>query len=205
MTHTMSARVAGTAFLAYIGSGIADMVLFGKATSGPDTASRFANLAQHVTTVRLCALLELLTFFEAATLAVTLYVLTRDEDADLSMLALMCRLAEGVLGAVAAVGTLRLASIAAISLRAGAEGTAATALGASLLSQSGSSGLIGGMCFAVGSSLFAYLFLRAQHTPGTRLARSCLFAAARRNPPGSDRRNASSQSGVADLDADARV
>jgi len=165
MTRTMNARLAGTAFLAYIASGIADMILFGRAASGPDVASRFVSLTRHVIMVRVCALLELLTFFEAAVLAVTLYALTRDEDADLSMLALACRLAEGVLGAVAAVGTLRLASVAATSSRGGSEGAAATVLGVSLLSQGGSSGLIGGLCFAVGSTLFAYLFLRARSIP----------------------------------------
>jgi hypothetical protein len=163
MTRTTNARLAGATFLAYIVTGMADVVLFGKVARGPDVASKLANLAHHVTTVRICALLELLTFFEAATLAVTLYALTRDEDADLAMLAFGCRLAEGVLAVAAAVGTLRLASVATAAASSG--GAAATALGASLLTQGGSSGTIGGTCFAVGSTLFAYLFLRARSIP----------------------------------------
>ncbi|HWC18592.1 MAG TPA: DUF4386 domain-containing protein [Terriglobales bacterium] len=165
MTRTTNARLAGTAFLAYIVTGIAEMMLFGNAARGIDIAGKFANLAQHVTTVRVCALLQLLTFFDAATLAVTLYALTRDEDTDLAVLALACRLAEGVLGAVAATGTMRLASVAATSSGGGPEGTIATTFGHSLLSQSGSSGLIAGVCFAVGSTIFAYLFLRARSIP----------------------------------------
>jgi hypothetical protein len=165
MTRPTNARLAGVAFLAYIGTGIADLILFAKATTGADVAARLASLAQHLTAVRVSALLELLTFFEAATLAVTLYALTRDEDADLALLAFACRIAEGVLGAVAAVGTLRLASAAAASVTTSADSDAARALGTSLLVRSGSSGTIGALCFAVGSTLFCYLFLRARSIP----------------------------------------
>jgi len=165
LTNQTNARLAGVTFLAYIATGIADMALFGQVAIGPTMAAKFSSLAQHVTTVRVCALLELLTFFEAATLAVTLYALTRDEDTDVAMLAFACRLAEGVIGAVGALGTLRLASVAEASSQAGADGVALTAIGASLLAQGGSSGLIGAMCFAVGSTLFAWLFLRARSIP----------------------------------------
>src|SRR5581483_1204872 len=167
MTRTTNARLAGVAFLAYIATGISDAVFFGKVATGAGAAAKLASLAQHATTVRICALLELLTFFEAAILAVTLYALTRDEDADLAMLAFGCRLAEGVLGAAAAVGTLRLASVA-LSLAASPsapDAEAGTALGASLLAQGGSSGTIGAICFAVGSTIFSYLFLRARSIP----------------------------------------
>ena len=162
MTQTSNARLAGFTFLAYIVTGIAAMILFGRVATGPDVPAKLASLAQHVTTVRFCAVLELLTFFEAATLAVTLYALTRDEDADLALLAFCCRLAEGVLGAAAAVQTLRLAKLAMAS---SAGGAAATTLGGLALAESGSAGTVGAMCFAVGSTLFAYLFLRARSIP----------------------------------------
>src|SRR5437868_7387975 len=166
MTRTTNARLAGLTFLAYIVTGIAELMLFGRVATGPDVAAKLANLAQHVTTVRVCAILDLLTFFEAATLAVTLYAITRDEDPDLALLAFCCRLAEGVLGAAAAVRTLGLAQVA-IASSAGAYGGAATALGGSLLAQRGSSWMVGATCFAVGSTLFAYLFLRARSIPIT--------------------------------------
>ena len=165
MTRPTNARLAGVTFLAYIGTGIASLILFAKAATGADVAARLANLTQHLTAVRVSALLELLTFFEAAILAVTLYALTRDEDADLALLAFACRIAEGVLGAVAAVGTMRLASAAAASVTTGADSDAARALATSLLVRSGSSGTIGAVCFAVGSTLFCYLFLRARSIP----------------------------------------
>jgi len=161
MTRTMNARLAGLTFLAYIVTGIADLMLFGRVATGADAAAKLANLAQHVTTVRVCAVLELLTFFEAAILAVTLYAITREADPDLALLAFSCRVAEGVLGAAAAVRTLGLAQIAS----AAANPAAATALESSLLAQGGSTGRVGATCFAVGSTLFAYLFLRARSIP----------------------------------------
>jgi hypothetical protein len=165
MTRPTNARLAGVAFLAYIGTGIADLILFAKTATGADAAARLASLEQHLTAVRVSALLELLTFFEAAILAVTLYALTRDEDADLAMLAFACRIAEGVLGAVAAVGTMRLASAAAAAVTTSADSDSARVLATSLLVRSGSSGTIGALCFAAGSTLFCYLFLRARSIP----------------------------------------
>src|SRR5437868_4183853 len=164
MTRTTNARLAGLTFLAYIVTGIADLMLFGRVATGADAAAKLANLAQHVTTVRVCAVLQLLTFFEAAILAVTLYAITREADPDLALLAFSCRLAEGVLGAAAAVRTLGLAQVA-IASSAAANATAATALGSSLLAQGGSTGMVGATCFAVASTLFAYLFLRARSIP----------------------------------------
>lgn len=165
MTRTTNARLAGFTFLAYIATGIASMVLFRQAAAGANLAARLASIAQHATVVRFTAVLTLLTFFEAVVLGVTLYALTRDEDCDLALLAMCCRLGEGVLGAAAAVSTVDLLSVAAASSTStGAEAAAATALGASLLGQSGVS-TINATCFAVGSTLFSYLFLRARSIP----------------------------------------
>jgi hypothetical protein len=166
MTRTTNARLAGFTFLAYIATGIASMVLFGQAAAGANAAASLANIAQHATAVRLTAVLTLLTFFEAVVLGVTLYALTRDEDLDLAVLGLCCRVGEGVLGAASAVRTMGLVSVAAASSTSTAPGAAAaTALGASLLRQGGSSTAIGATCFAVGSTLFSYLFLRARSIP----------------------------------------
>ena len=104
MTRTTNARLAGFMFLFYIAIGITSMVLFHRATGGAEgTAATLASLAQHPTTVRLTAALTLLTFFVAVVLAVTLYALTRDQDCDLAMLALCCRVTEGVIAATSAV------------------------------------------------------------------------------------------------------
>ncbi len=166
MTRTTNARLAGFTFLAYIATGIASMVLFGQAASGANAAAKLASIAQHATAVRLSAVLTLLTFFEAVVLGVTLFALTHEEDLDLAVLGLCCRVGEGVLGAASAVSTMRLLPVAAASATSAApDAAAATALGASLLNQGGSSTAISATCFAVGSTLFSYLFLRARSIP----------------------------------------
>ena len=166
MTRTTNARLAGFTFLAYIATGIASMVLFGQAAAGANAAAKLASIAQHATAVRLTAVLTLLTFFEAVVLGVTLFALTHEEDFDLAVLGLCCRVGEGVLGAASAVSTMTLLPVAAASATSAApDAAAATAIGASLLSQGGSSTAIGATCFAVGSTLFSYLFLRARSIP----------------------------------------
>lgn len=167
MTRTTSARIAGSMFLLYIVVGIASMVLFGRATrSAEGAAARLAAIAQNAGAVRLTVLLDLSTFFIAVALGVALYALTRDENRELAMMALLFRAGEGVVGAVACVRTLGLVSLATQGSSAtGPDIAAATALGDLLLKQGGLSMLIGATCFAVGSTLFAYLFLRARSIP----------------------------------------
>lgn len=165
MTLRTSARLAGILFLLYIGIGITIMVLFGRATGGAEgTAATLASLARHATTVRLTVLLSLVTFLCAVGLGVTLYALTRDQDRDLAALALCCRAAEGVLAAVGAVETLRLLSLATAGTSAAGPDAATQALGTLLLEPSGST-TIAAILFAVGSTLFSYLFLRARTIP----------------------------------------
>jgi hypothetical protein len=155
-------------FLFYIATGVASMVLFGQATSGAQgTAATLASIARHATTVRLTVVLGLLTFMDAVVLAVALYALTRDQDRDLAMLALCCRVGEGVIGAISAVSTLGLLSVAmASTAAAGPDAAAVHALGDLLLKAGGGYTLVGATCFAVGSTLYSYLFLRARNIPG---------------------------------------
>lgn len=161
-----AAKAAGFTFLFYIAIPIARQVLFNQAASAEGTAATLASIAQHATTVRLTAVLSLLTFVNAMVLAVALYVLTRDQDPDLAVLALCCRATEGVLAAISAVRTLGLLSVATASTAAAApDAAAANALGALLLEQGGWSTLVAATCFAVGSTLYSYLFLRARSIP----------------------------------------
>ena len=166
MTRRTNARLAGFMFLFYIATGITSMVLFGRAAGGEGTVARLASIAQHATTVRLTIVLTLLTFVDAVVLAVTLYALTRDVDRDLALLALCCRVSEGVIGAISTVRTLGLLSVAtAGTALAASDAAAARALGALLLSMGGWAGTIAATCFAVGSTLYSYLFLRARSIP----------------------------------------
>ncbi len=87
MTRMRSARIAGFTFLLYIAAGVALMAIGSAGAEGTP-----AKLAHTV--------LALLANFSALVLAVTLYAITRDVDADVAMLGLACRVAEGVLGAM---------------------------------------------------------------------------------------------------------
>jgi Domain of unknown function (DUF4386) len=167
MTRTRNARLAGSMFLFYIATGIASMVLFGQATSGAEgTAATLASIARHATLVRLTVMLTLLTFVDAVVLGVALYALTRDQDRDLAVMALSCRVSEGVIAAVSTVRILGLLSLATASTAAaGPDAAAAVALGGLLLKMGGWSSLIAATCFAVGSTLYSYLFLRARSIP----------------------------------------
>jgi hypothetical protein len=167
MPRQFYARLAGFMFLFYIAIGIASMVLFNQATGGAGgTAAKLAGIARHAPLVRLTALFGLLTFFVAVILAVALYVLTRDQGSNLALLALYCRVGEGMINAFSAVMTLGLLSVATASTAAAASDSAAAhALGDLLLKQDGSGTLISSTCFAVGSMLYSYLFLRARSIP----------------------------------------
>ncbi len=83
MTLRNNARLAGVAFLVYIAAGIAGMAHRG----GP------------VLEVEL----SFVQVFCALVLGVTLYAITREVDQDLALLALTCRVGEGVVGAAAIV------------------------------------------------------------------------------------------------------
>ena len=95
MTRRTNASIAGVTFLVYIAATIASIVLFTRATSGEGVAAQLAGIAQHATDVRLTILLGLLGNLCALVLGVTLYAITREQDPDLAMLALICRVAEG--------------------------------------------------------------------------------------------------------------
>lgn len=162
MTRRTNARVAGFMFLFYIAVAFPQMILSSRATSGSDITSRLANIARHEATMRLDVVLSLITFVIAVSLAVALYGLTRDEDHELSVLALCCRVAEGLFGAApfATLGLLWIATEAPASDLA-----ANNALAALLFKVGQWQPLAAATCFAVGSTVFAYLFLHARSIP----------------------------------------
>ena len=163
MTLRANARLAGIAFLLNIVTGIVKAVLFNQVSAGDGTAVRLASIAQHANLVRVSALLVLLEFLYQAVLAVTLYALTRDQDRDLALLGLACRLTEGVIAAIATGSRLDLLAVAIASRTAtGADAAAAQALGATLMN--GTAGPAA-LCFALSNLIFAWLFLRARSIP----------------------------------------
>src|SRR5437867_3760144 len=162
MTRRTNARVAGFTFLLYIAVALTGLILSNRATSGQGTAAKLASIAQHASDMRVAVVLELLSCFCALVLAVTLYAITRDQDADLAMLAMTCRVAEGVIGAVSLPRTLGRLWLATATGENAPDPAAANALGAVLLKLPSWSTVLAASFFAVGSTLFACLLLRGR-------------------------------------------
>jgi hypothetical protein len=163
MTRRTNARIAGVAFLIYIAVTIASIVLFSRATSGEGVAAQLTGISQHATGVRLTIVLGLLGNFCALVLGVTLYAITREQDRDLAMLAMACRLAEGIAG-LDVSNTLGLLWLATATDAKALEPGAASALGAFFL-QMAASFTTSAALFAVGSTLFSWLLLRGRMIP----------------------------------------
>jgi hypothetical protein len=125
--------------------------------------------------VRISAVLGLLTSFVALVLAIALYAITREQDRFLAMLAMTCRVGEGVIGGIYIPTTLGLLSLATAA-GANAPDIAAThALGSFLLTVRAWNPIIAATFFAVGSTLFAWLLLRGRMVPAA-LARFGVLA-----------------------------
>jgi len=162
MTRTTNARIAGFTFLFYIAVAFPSMLLLDRATRGEGIADKLASIAQHATDVRLAVVLVLLGSFAALVLAVTLYAITREHDPDLAMLALTCRVTEGVISGVSISSTLALLWLATATGADAPETPAAHALGTYLLQGDMA---VPATFFAVGSTLFCYLLLRGRMIP----------------------------------------
>lgn len=165
MTRTTNARIAGFTFLFYIVVGMLGMVLFNPAAGVEGTAAKLAAIAGHATQVRIGICLNLLCSFSALVLAVTLYSITREEDPDLAMLGLTCRVGEGVIGAVFMFADLGLLWLVTATGANAPDPAAAQALGAFLFKMGSWSPTIGAIFFAVGSTIFSYLLLRGRMIP----------------------------------------
>jgi len=165
MTRGTNARIAGVTLLLYIAVGITQMAVFGGTTAGDGTAARLASMARHATDVRINVLLTLLTSVVALALGVALYALTRDEDADLAMLALVCRVAEAVIGAVFIPVTLGLLALATTTGVDAPPSPAVNAVGLFALAARPWNPIVSACFFAVGSTLFSWLLLRGRMIP----------------------------------------
>jgi hypothetical protein len=165
MSHTANARIAGFAFLFYIAVGLAQMALFGGATGAEGIAAKLASIAQHATDVRVSVALGLLTSFVALVLATALYAITREQDRFLAMVALTCRVGEGVIGGIFIPTTLGLLALATDAGANAPDTAAAHALGSFLLTARAWNPIIAATFFAVGSTLFSWLLLRGRMIP----------------------------------------
>jgi hypothetical protein len=162
MTRRTNARLAGIAYLFYVAVAFPAMVITSRATSGVGWDARLASMAQHAGDVRLAGVLELFGCFSALVLAVTLYSITRVQDADLALLGLTCRVAEGITGAVGITSTAALLRVVTATDSSAPNAEAMQAVAAFVLRHSA---LIGATFFAVGSTLFSWLLLRGRMIP----------------------------------------
>src|ERR1700692_1749183 len=166
MTRTTNARIAGFTYLFYAAIGICIELLMHQARGGYSGAAMVARIGQYATNVKLAILITLLECLSSLVLGVTLYGITRDEDHELAMLGLVCRVAEGVLGSInnipSYLGLLWLAK-AGVGTDVPDMPTA-NALRAFLL-MPGASVPLGAFFFAVGSLIFSYLLLRGRMVP----------------------------------------
>lgn len=165
MTRRTNARVAGFTFLLYIVLGVASMVVAGRAASGEGIAAKLTTMAQHSSDVHVAVILTLLTGFCALVLGVTLYALTRDQDPELAMLALTCRVCEGVIGGLSVSRSLGLLWLATVTGENAPDAVAAHAIGAFFQMGQTWSSTISATFFAVGSTLFSWLLLRGRMIP----------------------------------------
>jgi hypothetical protein len=165
MTTRANGRIAGLTFLVYIAVGLGAMFLQRQAAAGETTAARLASIAAHVPQMRLGILLDLLSCWCALVLAVTLYAITRDVDADIARLLLVFRLAEGVVGAVSLPGGLGRLWLATASGANAPDPASAASIGAILFKLPGWSSVIAASFFAAGSTAFSYLLLRGRIVP----------------------------------------
>jgi hypothetical protein len=163
MTYTTNARLAGFTFLFYIVAGIASMVLFSQATGGQEIAAKLASIAHHMLQLRLTIVLGLLQAVCAMVLAVTLYAITRNQDSDLAILAMIFRVGEGLLGAISTRATLELPWLGTSAGPRAPDAVTVRALGTYLLDRPGWN--MAAIVFAMGSTLFSYLFLRGRTIP----------------------------------------
>ena len=138
------------------------MLLFGRVASGEGIAEKLAGVARHPTDVGVVVLLGLIQCFAALVLAVTLYAITREQDADLAILALSCRVGEGIIAASSMSRTRALVWLATASGVNAPDTVAAHALGAYLLRGDMA---VTATFFAVGSTLFSWLLLRGRMIP----------------------------------------
>ncbi|OQW56658.1 MAG: hypothetical protein A4S17_13560 [Proteobacteria bacterium HN_bin10] len=116
-------------------------------------------MAENVALLRYAALLDLVCAFCALTLAVTLYALTSAHGATTAMLAMVCRIVEGVLVTTSLSDSLAILWLADEP----AESSGAVHVLASYVMRSEVT--LTSIFFAAGSFLFAWLLLRGRLIP----------------------------------------
>jgi len=161
MTLRTNARVAGFVLLLYIATAISSMIMLPVTGGAVETATKLANIAKHVSLVRVDIFLTLLQAAFALVLAVTFYALTRRVEQELAMIALCCRVTEGVIIVISTFKSFALLSVATDDV----DNVASNTIAGLLLKTEGWIMLSSGTCFALGSTIYCYLLLRGRSIP----------------------------------------
>jgi hypothetical protein len=164
VTAKTNARVAGITFILYIAVGMTSIYLSTQLINGAvETADKLVAAEQNNTLAQINIILTLVSAACAIILAVTIYGLTRDVDRDIALMALCWRVAEGVIIVMATMLLIALMAIASIVTKGEtADGQSFIALAELLFQIEGSTGLLAALCFAIGSTLYCYLFVRSR-------------------------------------------
>jgi hypothetical protein len=176
MTTTTHARIAGATFVLYIAIGMTGMYLSSAMTGGAETtAAKLAAIVENKSMAQLNIIFTLLAALCAVMLATTIYRLTSGVDRELALMALCCRVAEGVVIVVATM--ILVATIAIANMVSGTPVADPTyiALAELIFKIEGHTGLLAALCFSMGSLVYCYLFLISRRLP-TWLAWLGLFS-----------------------------
>jgi len=164
MTRRTSARIAGVTYLLYIVIGVTQLII-DRAPGGGSISEKLAFIGSHPTSGRTDILLSILVGFVALALAVSLYGITRDEDHEIAVFGLSCRVAEAVVGSfpLTSLGLIWLSTVPA-DMNPASPATV-TAMAAFLLEFGQWKLVVTATLFAVGSTAFCWLLLRGSMIP----------------------------------------
>ena len=178
-SDTLTARAAGTLFIAATIASLLSTGLLNPVFSGSDYLGK---IAAHQDRIVAGSFFEIIAAFASAGIALSLYPVVRRHGEALALGSVGFRLLEGGLYLVAAVGTL-------LMLQVGRDATAGSPVpsylrtsGALLLTLRDQAGLIAVLAFYAGASMYYYVFFRARLIPqwlsGWGLAGTALGAVA---------------------------
>lgn len=165
-SHRYAARLAGFMFLFLIATNLVSAMLLigvGAPNEIPDT---LRNISENSLSARVSILLQIVSSISTFVLASMLYAITKYQDSNLAILALSCRASEAALYSVGIFTTLALLAMSQGYPSASANELASThALGDLVVNVWSMSTNIGAIFFAVGSTVYSYLFFRARSIP----------------------------------------
>lgn len=162
MTLARNARICGATLLLYIAAGITSVLINSPISQAVGMANKLAAIAGHAHSMKAIIILGLVQSFAALILAGCFHGLTRHVDHDLSILGLICRSAEGIIGSFGIPANLALLWLATASGPNTLDTASSHTLGAYLLRTDVP---YTAAFFSVGSLFFCWLLLKGGLVP----------------------------------------